>query len=142
MKKRFETPDASGNLGRQFIFAVIRADDPAHKVVGAVGINALDPAPSIGYGLHPEIWGSGYASEAVAAVVDAWWKLPRVELGESEAEPGATGSAETEKLFAACDTHNIGSLRVLQKCGFMVYEERVLDVDTTAALCALPRPRG
>ncbi|KAJ5183692.1 hypothetical protein N7492_001308 [Penicillium capsulatum] len=132
LKKQFTTPDASGNLGRQFTYAVIRADDPTHKVVGTVGINALIPAPSIGYGLHPDLWGSGYASEAVAAVVGAWWKLPRVE----------SVSAEPEKLFAACDKRNLRSMRVLQKCGFVIYEEKVLDGDTMAALCVLSRPRG
>jgi RimJ/RimL family protein N-acetyltransferase len=130
--KIFKTPDASGALGRQFTFAVICADDPSHKVIGAVGINGLKPSPSIGYGIHPDFWGKGYASEAVAGIVDAWWKLPR-----KEPEPGLdTG---TEKLFAACNKANIGSVKVLQKNGFEIIKEAQLEGDTVA-LFALVRP--
>ncbi|KAF7713696.1 Uncharacterized protein PECH_000629 [Penicillium ucsense] len=74
-EKVFKTPDATGKIGRQFYFAIIRKDDPHQKVIGAVGINSLDPAPSLGYGIHPDCWGKGFASEAVRAVVNAWWQL-------------------------------------------------------------------
>lgn len=119
-KKGFSTPDASGATGRQFVFAIILADDPLRKVVGMVGINALVPAPSIGYGIHPDLWGKGYTSEAVRAVKDAWWRLPRAEL---ELEPGEGGAREAEQLFAACNQGNMGSVRVLQKSGFEIYRE-------------------
>lgn len=124
--KKFKTPDASGALGRQFNFAVIRADDRTQKVIGAVGINALAPAPSIGYGIHPDFWGKGYASEAVAGCVDAWWKLDRKSSGLSNSNIG------TEKLFAACNKANIGSVKVLQRNGFRIYREFHLEGDTVA----------
>lgn len=124
--KTFKTPDASGALGRQFNFAIIRADDPSRKVIGAVGVNALAPAPSIGYGLHPDFWGKGYVSEAVAGVVDAWWKLERKDAGQSIL------STESEKLFAACNMANIGSVKVLQKNGFKSLREIPLEGDIVA----------
>lgn len=124
-KKAFATPDASGATGRQFVFAIILADDPLHKVVGMVGINALVPAPSIGYGIHPDLWGKGYTSEAVRAVKDAWWRLPREA---SDSEP--------EKLFAACNQRNIGSVRVLQKSGFEIYREIPVAGDVVVLMSA------
>lgn len=128
-KKTFSTPDASGALGRQFNFAIIRADDPSQKVIGAVGMNALVPAPSLGYGIHPDFWGKGYVSEAVAGVVGAWWKLERRELEGSE----------PEKLFAACNMANVGSVKVLQKNGFEIVREIPLEGDIVA-LFALEKP--
>jgi RimJ/RimL family protein N-acetyltransferase len=129
--KTFQTPDASGAIGRQFQFAIIRADDPAQKVIGAVGINALVPSPSIGYGIHPDFWGKGYTSEAVSGVIDAWWKLERKDVEDS---------GERETLYAACNKANIGSLRVLQKNGFLILEELALEGDVVA-LFGLERPR-
>lgn len=113
---------------------MISATDPTQKVIGAVGINGLAPSPSIGYGIHPDFWGKGYVSEAVAGVVDAWWTLPRKEP-ESESEL----SNGTEKLFAACNKANIGSVKVLQRNGFEIISEVHLEGDTVA-LFALERP--
>lgn len=127
MKKTFQTADASGAVGRQFTFAMIRANDPDQKVIGAVGINALIPAPSIGYGTHPDLWGKGYVSEAVAGVVDAWWKLERRDAGQSTAL-----ATQKEKLFAACNMANVGSVRVLQKNGFERLREFFLEGDVVA----------
>ncbi|KAJ6108248.1 hypothetical protein N7523_009571 [Penicillium sp. IBT 18751x] len=132
--KTFKTPDASGAIGRQFVFAVISATDPMQKVIGAVGINGLAPSPSLGYGIHPDYWGKGYASEAVAAVVDSWWKLPR-----KEAKPRMELNGGTEKLFAAANKANVGSVKVLQKNGFEIISEAPLDGDTIATF-ALERP--
>lgn len=132
--KIFKTPDASGALGRQFTFAMISATDPTQKVIGAVGINCLVPSPSVGYGIHPDFWGKGYTSEAVAAVVDAWWKLARKEPG-----PKMELNVGTEKLFAASNKANVGSVRVLQRNGFEMISEAPLEGDTIA-LFALERP--
>lgn len=135
--KVFQTPDAAGALGRQFYFAIISAHDPSQKVIGAVGVNSLIPAPSIGYGLHPDVWGKGYASEAVAGVIDAWWKLDRID----STQLGSESEKEKEKLFAACNKANIGSVKVLQKTGFKIYEEVQLEGDTVA-LFDLERPQN
>ncbi|KAJ5297603.1 hypothetical protein N7508_007852 [Penicillium antarcticum] len=80
-KKTFTTPDASGTIGRQFFFAIICLNDPSGRVIGAAGVNSLVPAPSIGYTLHPDFWGKGYATEAVTAIVDQWCRT--VLLGKT-----------------------------------------------------------
>lgn len=134
-KKIFKTPDASGAIGRRFTFAVIEKHDPSKKVIGTVGINALVPSPSIGYGIHPDLWGKGYMSEAVAGVVDAWWKLERIE-------PEDTGrEIRPEGLFAGCNKANMGSLKVLLKNGFEIYQELELEGDSVALL-EQKRPRN
>ncbi|KAJ5280951.1 hypothetical protein N7478_006323 [Penicillium angulare] len=129
-KKTFQTPDASGAVGRRFAFAVTQREDPAQKAIGIVSINSLMPAPSVGYGIHPDFWRSGYTTEAVAALVDAWWKLERKDMG---------GDVQPEKLYAGCDTSNVGSVKVLLKNGFQLYEERQLE-DELAALFCMERP--
>ncbi|KAJ5778031.1 hypothetical protein N7520_001277 [Penicillium odoratum] len=134
--KTFQTPDASGALGRRFSFAIVQKDDPSRKVIGVVGINALVPAPSIGYSIHPDFWGKGYVSEAVAGVVDAWWRLKREDLEQ----PG-DASLKPERLFAACNKANVGSVKVLLKNGFEIYEEIPLMGDVVA-LFWLERPQA
>ncbi len=95
-----------------------------------MGVNALVPSASIGYGIHPSFWGKGYMSEAVAGVIDAWWKLERRDV---------QASGEKEQLYAACNMENIGSLRVLQKNGFRILEEIPIGGDVVA-LFGLERP--
>ena len=55
----------------------------------------------IGYGIYPEYWGRGYATEAVIAAVDWALKQPGVERIEAETDPD-----------------NKASQRVLEKSGF------------------------
>ena len=69
-------------------------------------------------------------SEAVAGVIDAWWKLERRDV---------QASSEKEQLYAACNMENIGSLRVLQKNGFRILEEIPIEGDVVA-LFGLERP--
>lgn len=57
--------------------------------------------PEVGYWLGREFWGRGIATRALAAFVQ--------EL-------------ETRPLYAAVAYDNAASLRVLQKCGFVVYD--------------------
>ncbi|KAF7131027.1 hypothetical protein CNMCM5793_003962 [Aspergillus hiratsukae] len=119
-RKAFEDPDASGAVGRLFFFVIIPKDDP-ERIIGSLGVNSLSPAPSVGYAIHPSYWGKGYASEALRGVIDAWWKLPRV-----------AGMGQEEKLFAAVNLANKGSVKVLQRNGFKTYEEVQLEGDTLA----------
>lgn len=77
--------------------------------------------------MHPDHWGKGYMSEAVAGLVDAWWKLERRDVAQS-----TTLVAEKEKLFAACNMENVGSVRVLQKNGFEMVREFHLEGDVVA----------
>lgn len=110
-----------------FQFLIIRADDPAQRVIGTVGINGLVPAPNIGYGLLPEFWGLGYSSEAAGGLVRAWWALPRAKP-EGQLN-GEQNGGQREKLYASCNKENVGSGKVLEKNGFQVYEEVSMEGD-------------
>lgn len=124
-RRAFQSPDASGAVGRQFTFVIVRIGDPTEQIIGSIGINSLDPAPSLGYGIHPECWGRGYASEAVRGLVDAWWKLPRVERN---------GETDEERLWAATNIVNRGSVRALEKGDFRVFREVQLEGDTVVVM--------
>ncbi|KAL3469566.1 GNAT domain-containing protein [Aspergillus californicus] len=109
--KIFAAPDGQGGVAeRHFFFAMLLNDDE-RTVIGVMGVNSLDPAPSVGYAVHPDVWGKGYASEAARAVVAAWWGLPRMEIQ----------GVEEEKLYASLHCANAGSLKVLKRAGFEVY---------------------
>lgn len=101
-------------------------NDQFQRVIGAAGVNSLVPAPSIGYTLHPDFWGNGYATEAVSAIVDQWIKLPRRDRN------GLELALPKERLFAACNKENIGSVKVLQRSGFVMFDEMVFEEDFAA----------
>ena len=76
-------------------------------VDGRVAGNVLgfdrDGRREIGYWIGREFWGRGIATRALSAF-----------LAEMEERP----------LFAGVAAHNVASLRVLEKCGFVVVDER------------------
>lgn len=61
----------------------------------------------IGYGLRPENWGQGYATEAVTALLDELRGWPDVSMVLAETRPD-----------------NLGSIRVLEKNGFLLTGRR------------------
>ena len=73
------------------------------EFIGGVGLTRLSADASeaeVGYSLHPDHWGRGYATEAARAMIGLGfgeWRLHRV--------------------IARCDPENIGSARVMEKCG-------------------------
>jgi len=71
------------------------------QIIGSTGFGfeASDQA-STGYVLAKEVWGQGYATEALAAIVDA---APPIGLA---------------RLYALCHPEHRASWRVLEKCGF------------------------
>lgn len=73
-----------------------RIGDLSFKGLSANGV------VEIGYGLLPEYWGKGYATEAVTAAVEWASRQPGVKQIEAETEPG-----------------NTASQRVLAKSGFI-----------------------
>lgn len=69
-----------------------------------------DPGePEIGYQLHPDFWGKGYATEALKACLEYYWNI-------SEAP-----HVNVKSIVAFYQIENVGSGRVLEKVGF---EER------------------
>ena len=77
--------------------------------VGTVGVGVVDEnwgTAVVGYSLHPDHWGTGYATEAVAL-------LTRLAFAEHR----------LAKLSATVYAHNPASMRVLEKAGW--HEEAV-----------------
>ena len=72
------------------------------QVAGNVGSWEQDRRRLVGYWLGKEFWGKGLATKALAELVQ--------ELG-------------TRPLYAYVAKTNIGSIRVLEKCGFVRSEE-------------------
>lgn len=77
---------------------------PSGERVGELCFKGLscDGIVEIGYGLLPEFWGKGYATEAVMAVTE--WASRQQGVKQIEAET---------------DAENIASQRVLYKAGFV-----------------------
>ncbi|KAK2752681.1 hypothetical protein FQN54_008059 [Arachnomyces sp. PD_36] len=90
------------------------------RVIGVIGVLFMGSNPVVGYIIHPDSWGKGYATEALGALLDAWWALP---VGETEAEAADGPKADPDVLFAETEKNNTGSLRVLEKCGFHIVDE-------------------
>lgn len=121
-------------IGRSFIFAIVDKSIPKTRepVIGYVSINALEPSPEIGYSLLPEVWGKGYATEALRMMLKIWWDLPRRTLD---------GHQEKESIYAITDRQNIGSSHVLKKCGFKIVLEDVFK-DFKLFVWGLSRPES
>jgi [ribosomal protein S5]-alanine N-acetyltransferase len=85
-------------------------------LIGWLGIGESEHASEdgtreCGYALNQRFWGLGYMSEAVRAVVTYEFTV----LG-------------TRRIIAECETPNLASARVMQKCG-MAYEGMFYDAD-------------
>ena len=120
-------------IGRSFYYAILDKSIPEsqEQLVGYVSVNSLDPCPEIGYSLLPESWGKGYATEALQMLLKQWWNLPRRPVDDSD--------EGEEKVYAICEKVNVGSSKVLRKCGFEVVSEFSFDTGVVL-LWALKRP--
>ncbi len=89
--------EAETALGRLLALAM----EDGGQMVGAIGLHLEDGPATVGYWVAPLLWGRGYASEALAAVLTHGFGplgLPRIE--------------------ADCLAGNAASARVLEKAGF------------------------
>jgi RimJ/RimL family protein N-acetyltransferase len=88
-------------LGRDLIL-VIAPIRGKREPIGMISLESrLQGRLTVGYALAPEIWGKGYATEAVFAAIEAGFSL--------------TGAIE---MLATAHIENPASRRVLEKCGF------------------------
>jgi RimJ/RimL family protein N-acetyltransferase len=76
---------------------------PDGAAAGHVVCFELDGKPMVGYWIGREYWGQGLATRALQALLEEVARRP---------------------LYAIAACHNIASLRVLEKCGFVVIERR------------------
>lgn len=68
------------------------------RVIGKAGLYRF---PEIGFIFHPEVWGQGFAAEALAAVFDRAFETHRLPAIEADVDPG-----------------NMRSLKLLRGLGF------------------------
>ena len=74
-----------------------------HKLIGVITLRMKDDAnrsADFGYAFNRQYWNQGYATEAARALIDAAFRL----LG-------------AHRVWAGCDTRNVGSYRVMEKLG-------------------------
>jgi RimJ/RimL family protein N-acetyltransferase len=119
MSTKVFTQGPADVIGRSFHYAILdkSIQKSQEQLIGSVSISAVDPFPEIGYALLPESWGKGYMTEALNMLLKMWWELPRRSI------EGGPQSGEQEKVFALCETQNVGSSGVLKKCGFKFVSE-------------------
>ncbi|KAL3480455.1 GNAT domain-containing protein [Aspergillus californicus] len=72
------------------------------QLLGWIGTWRSDPVPEVGFLFHRGAWGLGFATEALSAFAELFWRV----------------RPEFSVLEAYCDTENGASIRVLQKAGF------------------------
>ena len=95
---------------------------------GGLNIDPFDPGwgIEIAYCFHPDHWGRGYATELVCAALDVGF-----------------GELAMETIVAFVHQENLGSARVLAKCGFrLVGYEPKLDRNHYAVQWASWRAQG
>jgi RimJ/RimL family protein N-acetyltransferase len=93
-RERFDAHWARIRLDDTVVLRTILTDG---LVAGNIGSWQDDGKRLIGYWIGREYWGHGVATQALALLV---------------------GEVSTRPLYAHVATHNVGSIRVLQKCGF------------------------
>ncbi|KQL33883.1 acetyltransferase [Bacillus sp. FJAT-25509] len=85
----------------RFAFAIIEKE--SGELIGSIEFNIRDEINQIGeigYIIHPNYWGMGFASEATKEVISFGFK-----------------NFKLHRIFATCDVRNIASAKVLEKCG-------------------------
>lgn len=100
---------------RKFYFFHIELKD-THEQVGSVGYTVTNNTPigkivGAGYFIYPKFWGKGYTSEAFKRVLEY-----------------AFLDDDVYRVSTGCLAENVGSERVMQKCG-MIKEAEHLDYE-------------
>ena len=88
------------------------SQDPV-KVIGLCGGHSL---PELGYIFDPSCWGRGYATAALKAFLDIYWKT------WPDGHPLLEGE-ERNFLKAVTGKDGYASMAVLKKCGFEYWRE-------------------
>lgn len=84
-------------------------------VIGNVGAGQV---PEVGYVLDPAHWNKGYATEALKAFIDFYWK------SFPDGHPLLAGKEERHALRAETGPEAVASRGVLKKCGFIWEKQR------------------
>ncbi|MCK6256481.1 GNAT family N-acetyltransferase [Fictibacillus sp. KIGAM418] len=103
--------DTKHNPRSRYAFAIIEEKD--EKLIGVAELNIRDftnKIGEIGYVIHPDYWGRGYATEAGGLLLHLGYTVLRLH-----------------RIYATCHPDNEGSARVLEKLGMI--KEGVLRED-------------
>ena len=105
---RFVMQVRDSNSQGETLELLIERKGPHRAVIGTVLVRCgQDQTPFIGYALHPDFWGQGYASEAAKALIDTVFLL-----------------TDAEHMAATVRADNAASRHVLAKLGFVATGER------------------
>jgi RimJ/RimL family protein N-acetyltransferase len=105
-----------------FIIELRHPEDPAAlgtavNIIGSAGGNRT---PEFGYSIDADHWGKGYATEAMRAILDAFWDT------WPEGMPSIPKAVRNEASLRVSPS-NVGSVAVARKLGFIEIGEEVLD---------------
>ena len=104
--------DDMSKIDRKFYFMHIELKD-SHEQVGSIGYTVMNDTPvgkivHAGYFIYPDFWGQGYATEAFRRVLEF-----------------AFSENNVYRMSTGCLAENIGSERVMQKCGLIKEAEHI-----------------
>ena len=98
------------DVGPQLLYP---SEEDRNAIIGMCGVHT---APEVGYSFTPEVWGKGFASEAIAGLVEKYWEtFPDGHPSLQEHERGY--------LEAHTTRENLSSQGVLRKNGFEFWNE-------------------
>lgn len=97
---------------RQFYFMHIELKN-SHEQLGSIGYTVTDDTPmgkivGAGYFIYPKFWGKGYTTEAFKRVIEF-----------------AFSDNNVYRISTGCLAENVGSERVMQKCGLIKEAEHI-----------------
>jgi RimJ/RimL family protein N-acetyltransferase len=93
---------------KSLMFSVLLKEPHPMQDVQIIGFTGLNQWDKLHYVFHPNFWGSGYCTEAVKAFLNVLF----------ERQP------DRQSLKAVVLDENISSLRVLEKCNFVIDPSR------------------
>ena len=104
--------DDMSKSDRKFYFLHTELKD-SHEQVGSVGYTVVDDTPigkivGAGYFIYPKFWGKGYTTEAFQRVLEF-----------------AFTENNVYRVSTGCLAENMGSERVMQKCGLIKEAEHI-----------------
>jgi [ribosomal protein S5]-alanine N-acetyltransferase len=96
---------------RRFGIALKKTD----RLIGGVGLDGStgddSDEPPLGYWLGRTYWGCGYASEAVAAVVDYGFRTLGLKTIRAYTDPG---NAASQRVLLHCGLKHVGEIELLE----------------------------